>query len=87
MAVLKHAVAIMNEEHPEDSTSLDESYSGRGMYGKTVPAIVSSLNPMIIGATIARALLLETDDINSLEYVEEYLPQRTDSMGYDKVFY
>ena len=31
MAVLKHAVAIMNEEHLEDSTCIDESYSGRGL--------------------------------------------------------
>ena len=87
MAVLKHAVAIMNEEHLEDSTCIDESYSGCGMYGKTVSAIVSSLNPMIIGTAIARALIAKTNDINSVEYVENYLPQRTDSMGYHKVFY
>jgi hypothetical protein len=58
-----------------EEIDLREEYSGRGMYGRTVPAIVID-NPTWIGYA-AGALGIEPRDI----------PQRTDSMGLSTVVY
>ena len=86
-AVLERATALLRTDYPEDHVEFDATYSGRSMYGNTTPAIITSINPMLISFAITKAVMIEEDNFFSIEDVKKYFPMRSDSMGYDKVFY
>lgn len=54
-----------------------ENYSGRGMYGSTVTGIVASANIAMAIGWYARELDINVED----------LPRRTDSMGFQTIYY
>lgn len=60
-----------------------EDYSGRGMYGRTCPAVVGRVNDV---AKFYVFLAIEGEEMidTTLELADM---QSTDSMGYDNVFY
>jgi len=68
-----HAVALMNALIDDDfKASIDDDYSGRGMYGKTTCSVTSDASPQTV------AHLQGQFD----------LPQsRSDNMGLDYVYY
>lgn len=63
-------------------TSIDNSYSGRSMYGRECFGIVSAERDIVIGAALAKALA-ETD----VDVLELVAVARTDNMGYDTIVY
>lgn len=73
-------------------SSLDEEYSGRCMYGKTVPAIVTDAPAPLIGWAICMALA-ENDEFcaewpaDSISDAQKLVPARSDSMGLSAVYY
>lgn len=91
--IYERAVAKMEEDGVD--AELRENYSGRGMYGAEVPAIVrDKLNGAMVGiyvALAARELAGDGDiDMHENEFedrVKEIAPSRQDSMGLGSVFY
>lgn len=57
--------------------TVEEEYSGRFMYGKTVPAIVTYAPPVVVGFAVA--------EVTENDYRE--VPQRSDNMGLQMVYY
>jgi hypothetical protein len=69
----KQIVDLINQEVPSCSAELREEYSGRGMYGHSVPAIVVENAGLVTWA--GGKLGMDWND----------LPQCTDNMGCDDV--
>lgn len=70
-----HAIAEAIEDEGYDA-EVREEYSGRGMFGRTVPAIVTDAPLTMIGWA-AGTLDISWDEV----------PTRTDSMGRQTVVY
>lgn len=80
-------VCELLEDHGHEA-DLRPEYSGRGMYGATVPAIVTEAPSVMIGILIVQVLVdagLETWE--AAEEAMEMAPKRSDSMGLSKVLY
>ena len=66
------------------------AYSGRAMYGRTVPAIVCDASGPIIGwaiATAYTALYCDDDPQDLLDASRAMMPTRMDSMGMSTIHY
>lgn len=61
-------------------TEVRDDYSGRGMYGRTCPAIVTDAPPTFVGFAVGLACEDMVD-------VHDMIPAREDSMGLRRVFY
>lgn len=95
--VYLRAVELLEEKGHE--ASFREGYSGRAMYGKTVPAIVTGAPATLVGAAIVQATAeliseavddgrLEPDEAIALVEPMDFVPARQDSMGRDdRVYY
>lgn len=83
LEIFRLAVELLEVNGHE--AELREEYSGRGMYGKAVPAItIDGGSGMLLGwAVTCAAINLE----HEAEDVEMILPQRSDSMGLGMVYY
>lgn len=57
--------------------TVDEEYSGRFMYGKTVPAIVTNAPAAVVGFAVAE---MTENDFREV-------PTRSDNMGLQMVYY
>ena len=80
LEIYKEAVAwLIDGGADPDDTYVYENYSGRNMYGATVPGIVTD-NPVAAGAAIA-VVILDNDPFADAFDVEKNLPERSDSMG------
>jgi hypothetical protein len=69
---------------------LYDDYSGRGMYGRTVPAIVTSISPVLMGAyaMLAASDLLSYDGIDEIfDEIVDILPKSQDNMGLSMIYY
>lgn len=76
----RETVDFLNEYHGDGSASLYPDYSGRGMYGKTTPAIVTGLSGVKVGIAIACTMEEPYDALDLVFF--------TDSMGLtDSVYY
>ena len=68
-----------------------DTYSGRGMYGGVVPAIVTDAPAMMIAETIMQSVYYfmdldaRFDDV--MDAAHEFMPQRSDSMGLSVIYY
>lgn len=85
--VYKRAVELLDEEGWEATFRRD--YSGRGMYGSTVPAIVTDApGPVVGGAVYAAALEFSCEMLPAFREFAGLLPEYTDSMGLSsRVYY
>lgn len=90
LELFRQVVSILDEAGNE--SSLEEEYSGRGLYGKTVPAIVTDAPAALIGWAFCMALA-EQEKIDSewpadsIGEVYGLIPRRTDNMGLSYVYY
>ena len=76
------AVEFLNDEGYD--AEVREDYSGRGMYGKTTPAIVTEAPAALVGYAIGLvAEDLALTDCNPKDLV----PVRSDNMGLQMVYY
>jgi hypothetical protein len=69
---------------------LYEGYSGRGMYGKEVPAIVTDAPATLVGWAICSAVADNGDHetpADAMDAAEKLIPKRTDNMGKSYVYY
>ena len=62
--------------------SFRENYSGRFMYGREVPAIVTDAPATLVGFLISEVLA-----DNGIEVDADYVDLQEDSMGRQKVYY
>jgi len=82
------------------SLTLHEEYSGRGMYGSTTAAVVGSTPDLLDSICEAYKSLMEDLNMDGLkdDQIDEVFKQaeeiqnavtqiRTDSLGYDTIFY
>lgn len=89
--VFEEAVQILQDEGYE--SSVREDYSGRGMYGLAVPAIVSDASGArvvkAVCSTIAGMVELSSEyDLFDLPILfDDLVPVRQDNMGRSKVYY
>lgn len=87
--ILTRAVATLNEEI--DEAQLREDYSGRGMYGRTCPAIVTSIPLWQVNLVICQTVLeyLDSDTyMDMAELAQYFVLKNQDNMGkYDSVYY
>lgn len=83
LKVWEEAVDRLQSEGYEASTRSD--YSGRAMYGKECPAIVTDAPGTVVGAKVVEAIL----DIEEaqVEPFIGFIPRRSDGMGRDQVVY
>ena len=74
------AVELLNDRGYE--AEFREDYSGRGMFGDCVPAIVTSASGVLVGWALCQAA-------PNPEVVSEsgLIPAYSDNMGMDKVYY
>ena len=79
LQVYGHAVDALNSEGY--SAEVYEDYSGRGMFGDTVCAIVTDAPAVMLGWAIT-AVMHDLD-----EHDVAFLPRRVDSMGLGHVYY
>ena len=71
-----------------------ENYSGRGMYGSTVPGITTNASGAVVGFHLAMAVLYlkeqsggEIEAIEALYEEVRKIPTRSDSLGLDAIYY
>ena len=64
---------------------VQEGYSGRGMYGATCPAVVTSQDGVAVGFAIGLIVAHQYGDESAAE--EMAFDSRHDSMGHDIVYY
>lgn len=92
--VFDRAAEILRSEGYE--ASVQEDYSGRGMSGRTTPAIVTDAGGVRVGWAIATAaayvLDMKGDDMDSVidaleTQMDDLLPGRSDNMGRDAMVY
>jgi hypothetical protein len=84
MEIFEVVAEVLKESHGYDASVRDD-YSGRGMYGEKVPAIVTDAPSVLVGATFATVML---NDYEAQEYeVLEVTPMRVDSMGKSAMVY
>lgn len=76
------ADAIANETGEEARA---REYSGRAMYGKYVPAIVTDADGTTVGTTFSEVARRDFDWTDA--DVRKHTPSRTDSMGLSTVYY
>lgn len=79
--------AVESMQNAGHEASLYEDYSGRGMYGATCPGIVTNKSGVVVGFYIAEAIADEYGPEAIYDFDESVLPQRTDSMGLDTIYY
>jgi len=80
--VFERAIVKIDNSRGEGTATLDPEYAGRGMYGNTVEGIVlDGASGVDVGYFIAKV------EAETGEDYEEYLPERTDSLGYSKIYY
>lgn len=60
-------------------------YSGRGMYGRTCPAIVTDAPAALVGFMVAA--VVAGDDETYVEDHTDLVPTRSDNMGLSMVYY
>lgn len=92
-AVYKEAVEILQEEGHDASYRSD--YSGRGMYGESVPGIVTGASLAEVGWAVTYASSLLSIGPGEENHVHpdvvrdalEFVPKNSDSMGLDKIYY
>ena len=70
----------------DDEARFRESYSGRAMYGEETCAFVTPKSPIDLLVLVIEALRDEYIDLEDLQAIKK-LRMRTDSMGYDTVYY
>ena len=86
-------IILLEEEGYESSFTSD--YSGRSIYGSTVPGIVTDASPAILATFVATAVFMSIDEkersnIHPMDFMELVLgatPKRTDSMGRSTIYY
>lgn len=91
----KFQVLLLAVELLGDGSSLRESYSGRGMYGKTAPAIVSQDDITTVNREIRHAVRQlwsdyseeEKQEHDLFEIMDEFELHRSNSMGGAYVYY
>lgn len=93
--VYASAVEMLNDAG--DTADFYPEYSGRAMYGSTTPGIVTGADQATVGhyiTTVVLQFLLEegelstpSDIVDAMEYVKQFLPTRSDSMGLDAIYY
>lgn len=87
LEVYEEAVEVIDEPgryHAE----LRAEYSGRAMYGRTVPAIVTNAPGTIVAWAIMCVLAERFDNCCDLQVESEsYIPTGQDQMGMDRVYY
>lgn len=83
LKVYEEAVDLLQQEGYEASTRDD--YSGRAMYGKTCPAIVSDAPVPKVGAAVAQAMV-DLEECHDTP-IMSLIPGRSDGMGRDQVVY
>lgn len=79
--VYEAAVDLLNEHGHEAEFRPD--YSGRGMYGKTTPAIVADVDVMVgwaITVVVSTDIRIVEADMMA-ETALDMIPKRTDQMG------
>ena len=86
----RKAVEILWDEGQE--AEVRDGYSGRGMYGKTVPGIVTgaAMSEVTWAVTYAVMDSLEgegMDVYDRMEAVKNLMPTREDNMGLDYIYY
>ena len=64
------------------NASVRENYSGRGMFGESVPAIVTDAPAVFVGFA-----LCHTIEPYYVIVAQQYLPDRSDNMGRDDMVY
>jgi len=90
LAIYKKAVELMNEAGLD--AALMEDYSGRAMYGRQTPAVVSMEAGPVVGHFItvaAMKALSETFTLDDevVEMIRIVLPKRWDELAMSKVYY
>lgn len=83
---LEHAAHILNDRGY--STSYQSNYSGRGMYGRSTPAI-SCDSDAPVHAAIVEALVTSSGigHEEMLDILYELFPLKTDSLGFQVIYY
>lgn len=96
LEIAEKAVDLMEEAGIDASVYEDyEVYSGRCMYGNTCVGITTGASGAVLGHYITAAYVelhegeIESgrDAIETIIKAQRYLPKRTDSMGYDTIYY
>lgn len=84
--IFEEACEILSNEN---SAEVREEYSGRGMGGRSKPAIVSDANPMKVSLAITQAYHFQYNQDGDIDFCEltEIMPMRIDSMGLSTVYY
>ncbi len=82
--IYKSAVTLIEDAGEE--AEFRPEYSGRGMYGKTRPAIVTGISGARLGAFIALAIYQHFGELDE-EMISEIVPDRYDSMANQRVYY
>lgn len=75
-------------EHLQEAgyeSSFYPDYSGRGMYGRTCPAIVTDAPSALVGFMVAA--VVAGDDETYIEDHTDLVPTRSDNMGLSMVYY
>ena len=90
LEIYKEAVEVLEADGHE--AEVQENYSGRGMFGKTCPAIVSNASGPQVGAAIAIARFNIGHDngediLGIMDDVWGLIPKRFDNMGLSMVYY
>lgn len=81
--IYEEAALILLDNFRADADYMPE-YSGRGMYGKSTPAITTEAAGPYVGLAIALAVEELGGSINE---AEKFIPRRSDSMGRDSAVY
>lgn len=76
----KEAAELLNDRGYE--SRLKEDYSGRGMFGDCVPAIVSSAPGVLVGWALCQAA-----PDPEIVYESGLMPAHSDNLGLDMVYY
>lgn len=91
--IFKAACELLHEDGHDAEAQMD--YSGRCMYGDTVPAIVTDAEASVMGAAVMVAALREVggkngvvSDHSLVHEAWQFIPGRFDTMGRNgRVFY
>lgn len=83
LIILRDAVEELKELGYDD-TYLNETYSGRGMYGATTAGIVTDAPAPMIGYAVVKAMVYHG---GAAEDAVDYIPKRRDSMGTSTIYY
>ena len=87
-ALYEEAVETIQQEGY--TASFRETYSGRGMYGDQVPAIVTEASGAIVAWAVMVCLYHNLEDNGATDAMydsKRLLPLREDSMGLSRIYY